>query len=91
MKEIDIIGSKTRIKILYQLSKKDAYVSELIEKLKLDGRNCKHHLNILEQAKVISSKQIGRRKYYSLEKEIILHISPKPKRRYELQFYDIKK
>lgn len=89
MDEIEIIGSKTRIRILHELSKKENYVSELIKKLNLDGRNCKHHLDILENAGVITSKMKGRRKYYSLQKEILIHITPSPDRRYEIQFYDL--
>lgn len=89
MDEIEILGSKTRIRILHELSKKENYVSELIEKLKLDGRNCKYHLDVLEDAGVITSQMKGRRKYYSLKKEILLHITPSPDRRYEIQFYDL--
>lgn len=89
MDPINVIGSKSRIKILHELSRKEMFVSELIEKLKLDGRNCKHHLDILEKNGIISSTFKGRRKYYSLKKEIILYISPSPKRRFELQFFEI--
>ncbi len=86
MDPLDILGSKSRLKILRMLSREDMYVSELMEKVKMDGKTCKHHLECLENVGLISSRFEGRRKYYSLDKEVYLHISPSPNRRYELQF-----
>ena len=86
MDPLNILGSKVRLEILHQLSHKDMYVSELMDKIGMDGKTAKHHLNILEEKEIISSYDKGRRKYYSLEKEVILHISPSPSRRYEVQF-----
>ncbi|MFO7676839.1 MAG: winged helix-turn-helix domain-containing protein [Thermoplasmatota archaeon] len=91
MEEIEILGSKSRIKLLHELSKKDMYLSELIRNVKLDTKNCKHHLDILEKEGIISKKHKGKRTYYSLEKEILLHIMPPPQRRYEIQFFDVVK
>ena len=86
MDPLEILGSKTRLKILYQLSKEDMYVSQLMDLVGMDGKTAKHHLNKLEDAGIISSREEERRKYYSLEREIILRISPSPNRRYEVQF-----
>ncbi len=86
MDSLEILGSKTRLKILYQLSKEDKYVSELMDLVGMDGKTAKHHLNKLENADIISSRKEDRRKYYTLKREIILRISPSPNRRYEVQF-----
>lgn len=90
MDPMEILGSKARLKILYQLSKKDMYVSQLMDLVGMDGKTAKHHLEKLENAGLISSREEKRRKYYSLEKEIILRISPSPNRRYEVQFPKLK-
>ncbi len=90
MDPLKILGSKARLEILYQLSSRDMYVSEIMEKVGMDGKTAKHHLKILEDSGLISSREEGRRKYYSLEREVILRISPSPHRRYEVQFPPLK-
>jgi len=55
----------------------------------MDGKTAKHHLEKLEKAGIVSSRERGRRKYYSLKKDIILRISPSPNKRYEVQFHDL--
>ncbi|MFP3872476.1 MAG: ArsR/SmtB family transcription factor [Candidatus Natronoplasma sp.] len=86
MDPLKILGSKARLEILHQLTFRDMYVSEIMEKVGMDGKTAKHHLEKLEEAGLIASREEGRRRYYSLEKEIILRISPSPNRRYEIQF-----
>ncbi len=83
---MEILGSKARLEILHQLSKKDMYVSELMENVGLDGKTAKHHLNTLEKEGIISSEKRGRRKYYTIDREVIVRISPSPKRRFRIQF-----
>lgn len=87
---IDILGSRSRLRLLHELSRGERYVSQLMDAVNIDGKNCKYHLDILENAGVVSSRFKGRRKYYRLEKEIMLLISPPPKRRYQLQVTDIR-
>jgi len=89
MEPVEIVGSKARLKILHQLSNEEMYVSELMENVGLDGKTAKHHLDKLEGEGIISSKQKGRRKYYSLEREVIVQISPSPNRRFQIQFPNI--
>ncbi len=88
MDALDILGSKARLEILHQLSKKDMYVSEIMDQVGMDGKTAKHHLSKLEEADIIESREEGRRKYYSLKKEILLRIAPSPGRRYEVQFLE---
>ncbi len=89
MHPIEILGSRSRLRLLHELSRGDRYVSQLMEAVRLDGKNCKYHLDILEKAGIVASREEGRRKYYSLKKEILLYISPSPDRRYEVQFTDV--
>ncbi|MFO8110157.1 MAG: winged helix-turn-helix domain-containing protein [Thermoplasmata archaeon] len=78
MDHLKILGSKSRLRILHKLSRRDMYVSEIMDRVPMDGKNCKHHLSSLERAGIVSSRIEGRRKYYTLEKEIRLFISPHP-------------
>ncbi len=91
MEPTKIIGSKARLEILHRLTKEDMYVSELMEKVGLDGKTAKHHLDKLKEAGIISSRMEGRRKYYSLEKRVIVKISPSPNRRFQIQFPEANK
>lgn len=89
MEPLKILGSKARLEILHLLSQRDMYVSEIMEEVRMDGKTAKHHLNMLEDADIVSSRMEGRRKYYSLKREIILNISPLPGKRYHLEFPEI--
>jgi len=74
----EVIASKNRLEILKTLSRRDRYVSEIMEICKMDGKNAKHHLNVLEESGLINSYQSGRRKYYRLSGEVHLEVSPPP-------------
>jgi DNA-binding transcriptional ArsR family regulator len=50
----------------------------------MDGRNAKHHLDVLEKTGVISSYMDGRKKYYRLVAEIRLDVSPPPEGKFIL-------
>ncbi|MFW6064678.1 MAG: ArsR/SmtB family transcription factor [Candidatus Natronoplasma sp.] len=86
MEPIDIVGSKARLEIMHQLTDRDRYVSELMERVGMDGKTAKHHLKKLELEGIVSSRREGRRKYYSLERQVIVRISPSPNRRFQIQF-----
>ncbi|MFB6088839.1 MAG: ArsR/SmtB family transcription factor [Candidatus Aenigmatarchaeota archaeon] len=75
---LEILGSKKRLEILKILSRRDMYVSEIMEKLHMDGKRAKHHLKKLEEADLVETYRKGRRRYYSLNKEIHLEITPPP-------------
>jgi len=74
----EVIASKNRLEILKTLSRRDRYVSEIMEICRMDGKNAKHHLDKLEETGLINSYSRGRRKYYRLSGEIHLEISPPP-------------
>lgn len=80
----EVISSKKRLEIIRLLSRKDRYVSEIMELASMDGRNAKHHLDTLEAAEVIESYMLGRRKFYRLIAEIHLEVSPPPEGKFIL-------
>jgi predicted transcriptional regulator len=81
---IDVLSSKNRLQILRLLSRRDRYVSEIMELASMDGKNAKHHLDALEKSGLIMSYSLGRKKYYRLVKEVHLEISPPPEGRFIL-------
>ena len=84
MIRLEVLSSKNRLQILKLLSRRDRYVSEIMELASMDGRNAKHHLDALEESGLIESYPLGRKKYYRLIKEIHLEISPPPEGRFIL-------
>ena len=79
---IEALGSKKRLMILRSLSRGEKCVSELMNELRMDGKTAKHHLNVLEKHGIIDSELRGKRKYYRLKKEILIHVSPPPARKF---------
>lgn len=89
MDALDLLGSKARLSILRALSRRDMYLSELMEAVGMDGKTATHHLDSLEDRGVVTSRREGRRRYYSLEQEVRLEVSPPPNRRFVVQFEDV--
>lgn len=88
MGSLEILGSKPRLELLRQLSRRDMYVSELMEEVGMDGKTATHHLDILTEAGLLDSYTEGRRRYYTLVREVHLEISPSPNRRFIARFPD---
>ncbi len=86
MDSLDVLGSKPRLEILRHLSRRDMYVSELMEAVGMDGKTATHHLDVLSEAGVAESYEEGRRRYYTLVREVRLEISPSPNRRFVARF-----
>lgn len=86
MDALGLLGSKARLVILRELSRRDMYVSELMETVGMDGKTATHHLDALEEAGVLSSYREGRRRYFTLVKGVRLEISPSPNRRFVARF-----
>lgn len=86
MDVLDVIGSKPRLEILRHLSKRDMYVSELMDVVGMDGKTATHHIDVLTEAEVIDSYTSGQRRYLTLIREVNLEISPSPNRRFVARF-----
>lgn len=76
--------------LLRALSRRDMYVSELMETVGMDGKTASHHLEVLSDAGLIDSYWEGRRRYYRLVRDVRLEISRSPERRFVVQFSEQK-
>lgn len=86
MDSLGVLGSKPRLELLRLLSRRDMYVSELMDEVGMDGKTATHHLDILTDAGLLDSYKDGRRRYYTLVREVRLEITPSPNRRFVAQF-----
>lgn len=82
---IDALGNGTRLAILRELSREPMYVSELAEKIGMDGKTAVHHLSTLEENGLVDHYRRGNRKYYELTRRIELRIAPTPERTFILR------
>ena len=67
-------SNQTRLGIINLLKNKPLTVSEICKKLKLEQSRISHNLKCLEYCGFVHSKQKGKWKRYSLDKETILPI-----------------
>ncbi|PSP99087.1 transcriptional regulator [Halobacteriales archaeon QS_5_70_17] len=88
MSLFDVLGSKARLQILQELSSEPRYVSELVERVGMDGKTAVHHLSVLEEAGLVTSYRSSRRKYYRLVKTVELRAAPSPDRTFVLHAED---
>lgn len=88
MSLFDVLGSKARLQILQELSSEPRYVSELVERVGMDGKTAVHHLSVLEDAGLVTSYRTSRRKYYRLVKTVELRAAPSPDRTFVLHAED---
>lgn len=76
MSLFDVLGSKARLKIIRELAAEPRYVTELTERVGMDGKSAVHHLSALEDAGLVESYETSRRKYYRLVKAVELRATP---------------
>lgn len=67
---IKAIGDPTRLRILNHL-RKECCVGDLWQKLHLPQNLCSHHLRVLKEAKLISSKKMGLKVVYKLNEDFL--------------------
>jgi predicted transcriptional regulator len=84
MSLFDVLGSKARLRILQELSAEPRYVSELAERVGMDGKTAVHHLSVLEDHDVVESYWVSRRKYYRLARTVEFRAAPAPDRTFVL-------
>lgn len=82
MSLFDVLGSKPRLRIIQELSSEPRYVTELAERVGMDGKSAVHHLDVLEEADIVESYRTSRRKYYRLQRTVELRASPPPDRKF---------
>ena len=64
-----LLGERTRAKIIQQLKQKPSNVREIIKYFSLTQPTISHHLRVLENWGIVSSKRRGREIYYFLNKK----------------------
>lgn len=85
---LDVLGSKSRLKIIHELTDGPKYVSELADAVGLDGKSTVHHLSVLEEAGLVEPYRLSNRKYYRLVTTVTLEATPPPERTFILQAQD---
>ena len=63
------LGNETRLKILRLLSSGDLRVSDIVESVAGAASTVAHHLRMLEDAGLVTSRRDGRSTYYAVQKE----------------------
>ncbi len=75
-KKLSALADPNRQKIINLLKKREMSVSELLKHFDISGASLSHHLNILKNAELISSRRDGQHIIYSLNLTVfeeILH------------------
>ncbi len=63
------LGNETRLKILRLLLSGDLCVSDIVESVAGAASTVAHHLRMLEDAGLVTSRRDGRSTYYTIQKE----------------------
>lgn len=69
-----ILGDKTRIKILYALSKKELCVCDISSILEMTESAISHQLRLLRKSNMVKYRKEGKIVYYSLVDEQVLQL-----------------
>ena len=65
------LNDPTRRQILEMLQEKDLTAGEIAEQFKISFPSISHHLDLLKQAKLVSSEKDGQYVYYSLNTTVV--------------------
>lgn len=65
------LNDPTRREILELLQEKDMTAGEIVERFSISGPSISHHLDLLKQAKLVSSVKEGQFIYYSLNTTVV--------------------
>ena len=65
------LNDPTRREILQLLQERDMTAGEIVEKFKISGPSISHHLDLLKQAKLVTSEKDGQYVYYSLDTTVM--------------------
>jgi ArsR family transcriptional regulator, arsenate/arsenite/antimonite-responsive transcriptional repressor len=65
------LNDATRREILQLLQERDMTAGEIVEKFKISGPSISHHLDLLKQAKLVTSEKDGQYVYYSLNTTVM--------------------
>ena len=65
------LNDATRRQILEMLQKKDLTAGEIADKFHISFPSISHHLDLLKQAKLVTTKKEGQFVYYSLDTTVM--------------------
>ena len=65
------LNDATRRQILEMLHKKDLTAGEIVEKFNISFPSISHHLDLLKQAQLVTTKKEGQFVYYSLNTTVM--------------------
>ena len=65
------LNDATRREILELLQKKDLTAGEIVDKFKISFPSISHHLDLLKQAKLVTTRKEGQFVYYSLNTTVM--------------------
>ena len=65
------LNDPTRRQILEMLQEKDLTAGEIADQFKISFPSISHHLDLLKQAKLVSSEKDGQYVYYSLNTTVV--------------------
>ena len=65
------LNDPTRRQILEMLQEKDLTAGEIAEQFKISFPSISHHLDLLRQAKLVTSEKDGQYVYYSLNTTVV--------------------
>ena len=65
------LNDPTRRKILEMLQKKDLTAGEIADKFRISFPSISHHLDLLKQAQLVTTKKEGQYVYYSLNTTVM--------------------
>ena len=65
------LNDPTRREILQLLQERDMTAGEIVEKFKISGPSISHHMDLLKQAKLVTSEKDGQYVYYSLNTTVM--------------------
>ena len=71
-KVFSALGNETRLEILRLLSGGDLCVSDIVESVDGAASTVAHHLRMLEDAGLVTSRRDGRSTYYSIQKDELI-------------------
>jgi len=57
-----------------------------MDRVEMDGKTATHHLETLTDADILEAYKDGRRRYYTLIRELRFEVSPSPNQRFVAQF-----
>jgi len=65
------LNDPTRREILQLLQERDMTAGEIVERFKISGPSISHHLDLLNQAKLVIAEKEGQYIYYSLNTTVV--------------------